>query len=250
MGNTGGRALGLRFDGAGTLWIADALEGLLTWTESAGFHRELQTVEGIPMRFPDHLTISKDGRDIYLSDASTKYDLHTVLDDFLEGRPWGRIVHYHVPTKEARVVAKGLYFPNGVDLTADEKTLVFSEMALAHLVKLNLKTGQRSQLVGTQLADNLAPVPGTDYTWAAYGFAREALEMIVGSTLLRRMLRRLPAPSNEYCECARIHKVTGEVAEVRRMVGAKACSVCTPDGHGNLLVGDYQKNVLMLCKVD
>jgi len=69
---TGGRPLGIDFDGTGNLIVADAFRGLLSIAPD-GTITELATIaDGIPIRYADDVDVAADGK-IYFSDTSTKF---------------------------------------------------------------------------------------------------------------------------------------------------------------------------------
>lgn len=64
---------------------------------------------------------------IYFTDASYKYKLHDFIWDILEGRPYGRLLSFDPVTKEIQVLARDLYFPNGIAVSPDQDYVVFCE---------------------------------------------------------------------------------------------------------------------------
>ena len=70
--DTGGRPLGIDFDGKGNLIVADALRGLLSITPDGTISELATTADGVPIRFADDVDVAADGK-IYFSDASTKF---------------------------------------------------------------------------------------------------------------------------------------------------------------------------------
>ena len=84
--DTKGRPLGLDFDTAGNLIIADAKKGLLSANKN-GVIRVLATeINGIPFGFTDDVDIGPDGI-IYFSDASEKFGVNDYRADLFEHRP-------------------------------------------------------------------------------------------------------------------------------------------------------------------
>ena len=130
VAETGGRPLGLHFDGDGRLIVADAVTGLLrvqVTGEQAGNVDVLSTeVGGVPFAFTDDLDIASDGR-IYFSDASWRHDHHHYLYDLLEARPYGRLLRYDPATGETEVLLDGLYFANGIALSTAEDFVLVNE---------------------------------------------------------------------------------------------------------------------------
>jgi hypothetical protein len=122
-----------------------------------------------------------------------------VTDDLLEGRPNGRIIKIDTATWSATVVATGLYFANGVILSADESQLIFSETYAARLSVLDLKSQRVTPLLSTHFIDNLSPGPKEGTFWASIVLRRDAfLDTVAGSAILRRLLRKVPAPVKPY----------------------------------------------------
>ncbi len=198
-----GRPLGLRFSPSNPdlLFVADAHLGVVSLNiKTRQTERVLSTFRGEPIKFADHLVISKDGEKMFLSDASSKYSVKDTLDDLWEGKPFGRIISFDLKTKEAKLVAENLYFANGVHLSQDEQTLFVAETFANRVSKVDLKTGKTSIfLSGTDLIDNISPgsEPGT--FWLS-GVSRNnpSIGFIFRSAFLRRLMRKLPPPATGY----------------------------------------------------
>ena len=71
LGTTEGRPLGLALDAQGTLYVADALRGLLQRQPDGRFKVICATVEGVPTTFADDVVVSSAGR-VFFTDASTR----------------------------------------------------------------------------------------------------------------------------------------------------------------------------------
>jgi len=139
--------------------------------------------------------VTKDGKFVYLSDASTKYDLHNFHDDLWEGRPHGRILKIDTASWSHEVIARNLYFVNGVMLSSDETSLFFAETFSGRLSKLNLKTGAIELVLKTHPTDNISPGPRDGTFWLAHpGQVDAAMQFVTKSAFLRRLLRKLPVP--------------------------------------------------------
>ena len=80
-------------------------------------------------------------------------------DELWEGRPYGRVIEYHISTKVARVIADNLYFANGVHLSDDEKHLFVAETLASRVSRINLATGEKTLFMGTHFTDNISPGP-------------------------------------------------------------------------------------------
>lgn len=124
--NTHGRPLGMDFDAAGNLIVADAYKGLLS-IDSKGTIKVLTTsAGGVPFMFTDDLAIASDGT-IYFSDASSRFAQPDYLLDLLEARPWGRLLSYTPSTGATKVLLKDLYFANGIALSTQEGFVLVNE---------------------------------------------------------------------------------------------------------------------------
>ncbi|MEM1207139.1 MAG: SMP-30/gluconolactonase/LRE family protein [Acidobacteriota bacterium] len=124
--DTGGRPLGLHFDAAGSLVVADAAVGLLSIAADGTVSTLTDRADGLPFRFTDDLDIASDGR-IYFTDASSRFDHHHYLHDLLEARPHGRLLRYDPATENTETLLDGLYFANGVALSQDESFVLVNE---------------------------------------------------------------------------------------------------------------------------
>lgn len=123
---TGGRPLGLHFDAAGRLLVADGVKGLLA-VDPAGAVEVLSTgADGVPFGFADDLDIASDGT-VYFSDASWRFGVGEYLLDLMEARPHGRLLAYEPATGETRVLLSDLYFANGIALSEHEDFLLVVE---------------------------------------------------------------------------------------------------------------------------
>ncbi|MCJ9429030.1 SMP-30/gluconolactonase/LRE family protein [Kordiimonas sp. A6E486] len=152
----GGRPLGMAFDAAGNLIVCDAYKGLLSVAPD-GKATVLSAGEGgRPFRFTDDLAIASDGK-IYFSDASDTYSQPDYRLDLLEARGHGRLLVYDPATGVATKLLDGLYFANGVALSADESFVLVNETGRYRVSRYWLK-GDKA---GTHdiFADNLPGFP-------------------------------------------------------------------------------------------
>ena len=124
---TGGRPLGLRFDPQGRLIVCDARKGLLAM-DREGRVATLATRGGRTRRSASPTTSTSPRTAPSTSrDASDSSRPDEYLYDLLEARPRGRLLRHDPATGETRVLLEGLYFANGVALSADESYVVVSE---------------------------------------------------------------------------------------------------------------------------
>lgn len=136
--DTGGRPLGMDFDAAGQLIVADAYKGLLA-VDAQGQIKVLSSeADGVPFKFTDDLDIAGDGT-IYFSDASSRFEQPDYLLDLLEARPHGRLLSYDPKSGATRVLLKDLYFANGVALSAAEDFVLVNETYRYRITRYWLK---------------------------------------------------------------------------------------------------------------
>src|SRR5215470_3632068 len=100
--NTHGRPLGLIFDHAGNLIVADANKGLLSVDSNGNINVLTTGADGDPFHLTNDLDVAADGT-IYFTDSS-KFPLTQFVADILEHQPKGRFLSYDPQTKTTRVL--------------------------------------------------------------------------------------------------------------------------------------------------
>lgn len=201
--NTGGRPLGAAFDSTGTLWVADAVRGLLAISREGEVRVAATEAAGRPIRIADDLDVARDGR-VYLSDASTrfyppKWDLlDASLLEILEHRGSGRLLEHDPATGRTTELAGGLVFANGVALTHDESAVLVAETGTYRVLRVERDGPGRGAV--TTLIDALPGFPdnitrGRDGRyWIALVSPRNALvDRLASRPALRKVVQRLPA---------------------------------------------------------
>lgn len=194
--NTGGRPLGLAFDGAGRLIVADAFKGLLSVSPEGEITVLSTEAGGVPFAFADDVDIGPDGV-LYFSDASSKYGQHNYKWDIVENRPNGRLLAYDPATGATRVLLDDLYFANGVAVSPDGAFVLVNETARYRVRRYWLAGPRRgaSEIV----LDNLPGFPdgissnGAGLYWLALASPRNGLLDHLGPyPFVRKMLLRFP----------------------------------------------------------
>ena len=204
--NTGGRPLGMQFDGAGNLIVADAFKGLLS-VSSAGVITTLVDYADQPsLRFIDDVDVAEDGT-IWFSDASARFGLHDYIYDLLEASATGSLLSYTPSTGQTKVHLRGLYFANGVALGPDDHSILVNETGASRVTRLWLK-GPKA---GTSdvFIDGLPGMPdnisfnGVDTFWLAMPALRSnEIDALAQYPIVRKLLGGLPAallvPASHY----------------------------------------------------
>ncbi|MFC3378921.1 SMP-30/gluconolactonase/LRE family protein [Rugamonas sp. CCM 8940] len=208
--DTGGKPLGMAFDAAGRLIVADAVKGLLSIGGNGKATVLVDAVAGEPLRFLDGVVVAGNGK-IYFTDASTRFGpaqwggtLQAATLDVLEQSSTGRVLEYDPARQAARVVAKGLSFANGIALSGDQASLLVSESGRYRVWKIAVAAEQldvaRPSAQARVLLDNLPGYPdnlqrGLDgRIWLGLAGQRNDLDKMAGRPFLRKLMLRVPRP--------------------------------------------------------
>ena len=198
VANTGGRPLGLHVARDGRVLICDSYRGLLALDPGTGELTSLvQNVEGRPLRFCSNVTETADGT-IYFTESTSAFHFEHFLGAVLEARGRGGLFRLGTDGTVTTVV-DGLYFANGVTVTADGSALVFAETLARRLSKYWL-TGPQAGTV-TPLAVHLPCMPDNISTgsdgriWTAMVTAAnpKAEALMPKPPWIRQLVWRLPA---------------------------------------------------------
>lgn len=194
--DTGGRPLGMTFDAAGDLLVADAHRGLLSISPAREVRELAREASGEPILFANDVDVSADGV-IYLTDTSRRFPLEHSDLDFIEHRGTGRLIELDPRSGAARVVARDLHYPNGVAVAPDGSFVVVTE-STEYRVRRYWRRGPRAGQLDTFI-DNLPGFPtgissnGRDTFWLALAFPRiGALDALLPHPFLRKVVFRLP----------------------------------------------------------
>lgn len=194
--HTKGRPLGMDFDNEGNLVVADAKRGLLR-VDRMGNISVLATEHGDRrFGFTDDVDVGADGR-YYFSDASSKWDVHHVREDFFEHRPYGRLLVYDPRTKVTNLLLDDLYFANGVAVSEDASFVLIVETSKYRVKRLWLTGPKKGEV--DMFVENLPGFPDGISTgddgefWLALFSPRLSdLDSLLPSPWLRTIVYRLP----------------------------------------------------------
>ncbi len=197
IADTGGRPLGLHIAHDGRILICDSHRGLLALDPASGTLNVLvESVGGRRLKFCSNVTETADGT-IYFTESTSDFHFEHFTAPIVEARGRGSLFRLDTDGTVTTLV-DGLYFANGVTLTADGSALVFAETQARRLSKYWL-TGPQAGSV-TPLAVHLPGMPDNLSTgadgriWAALvSEANAALEwMLPRAPILRKLVWRLP----------------------------------------------------------
>jgi sugar lactone lactonase YvrE len=194
--HTAGRPLGLDFDPAGNLIVADADRGLLSIGPDGAVRHLAREEGGRPFRLTDDVDVAPDGT-IYFSDASDRFGLADYVLDLLEHRANGRLLSYHPPSGTVRALMHPLHFANGVAVSPDGVFVLVVETARYRVMRLWLEGPRRGE--SDIFIENLPGFPdgissdGEEIFWLALVSPRDRLvDRLLPRPYLRRLLARLP----------------------------------------------------------
>ncbi|BBX48373.1 SMP-30/gluconolactonase/LRE family protein [Mycobacterium cookii] len=194
--DTGGRPLGLAVARDGRLLICDSHRGLLRYDPSTGTMETLVAeVDGRPLTFCSNVVESSYGT-IYFTESTSRFHYEYYKGSIIEGRGCGSLFRLDADGTVTEL-ASGLYFANGVTLTADESALVYAESSACRVSKYWL-TGDRAGTI-EPLANELPGYPDNISTgldgriWVALVSDRNALNEWLGprAPVIRAAMWRL-----------------------------------------------------------
>lgn len=194
--NTGGRPLGLDFDQAGNLYIADARKGLLRLNANGKLETLVNSYAGKTFGFTDDLEVGPDGK-VYFSDASDRWAIESYKLDILEHLPVGKLYVYDPLTNTTTLLMDKIYFANGIAVAEDTSFVLVNETSSYRTLRYYLK-GEEKGKVDTFI-QGLPAFPdgisrGSDgIFWLAMISPRNALlDNLSERPFLRKVIARLP----------------------------------------------------------
>jgi sugar lactone lactonase YvrE len=202
--DTYGRPLGMEFDAAGNLIVADAIRGLLSIAPDGSVTTLATEADGIPIRYANEVDVAPDGR-IYFSESSNKFapvdwagTYEAAVLDLMEHGGNGRLLVYDPEAASATTVLDGINYANGVAVAHDGSYVLVVETGSYRVIRIWLY----GPLVGTVepfieelpgFPDNITRGMDGRY-WIAFVSPRNAMvDRLSGKPFLRKMVQRLPA---------------------------------------------------------
>lgn len=168
-----GRPLGLRFDSRGYLNVIDAYFGLFRVNATTGHKKPLglgpddknlkNSYRGL---FNDFVLDPKDENIAYVTVSSTKWGLDRVPWSLNEHENSGLLLALELKTGKVTKVADGLFFANGVEVSADGLHLLVTECTNYRILKFDItearkvvKSGKDGSILKKVFIDNLPGEP-------------------------------------------------------------------------------------------
>ena len=200
----GGRPLGLEFDAAGNLYVANAYTGLQRISRDGTVETLVDTFAGKKIVYADDVAVAQDGV-VYFSDASARHgasvsggSYEASLRDIMEHGGHGRVFAYDSASGETSILLDGLNFANGVAVSEDQQYLMINETGNYRVLRYWL-AGPKS---GTSeiVIDNLPGFPDNINNglngrfWVGLVAPRnKMLDDMSARPWLRKLVQRLPA---------------------------------------------------------
>ena len=194
--DTKGRPLGLIFDRAGNLIVADAIKGLLSVNKAGEMKVLADEADGEKFGCLNDLDVAADGT-IYFSEASHKFPMSQFTNELLEHQGNGRLLALDPQTQKPRTLLRDLYFANGVAVSPDQSFVLVVETGKYQIRRLWLKGPQTGH--DDVFIENLPGFPdgissnGKDKFWLALVTQRQALfDRLLPHPFVRKVVARLP----------------------------------------------------------
>src|SRR3984893_5188687 len=201
----GGRPLGMQFDQDENLIVAVAGMGVYGVRPDGALFKVTDETnrtwyklnDDSRLRMADDLDIAPDDK-IYFSDCTTRYEMTTNSLDIMEGRPNGRLVVYDPATKKTWTVINHFYFPNGICVSHDGKSVLIASTSLCQVFRYWLEGPRKGELevILDKLpgnCDNINRASDGNYWLALVGIRTPVFDLAMKKPGFRlRMVKQVP----------------------------------------------------------
>ena len=199
-----------------TLYVTDPIQGLFRIRNFQNYPKsKIELVankvedSGVMTQilYADDVDIGKSGK-VYFSDATEippdrlhdKEDWDMVYAskvDCIRGKRTGRLLQYDPDTEEVKVLARDLWFANGIAVDKDESYVVISQTFAMTLTKYHLK-GPKQGTLETVIASNQLTgfVDGADCSWDNSGKSANKCYVAIPTEIMdvMKLLQIIPHP--------------------------------------------------------
>lgn len=195
--DTHGRPLGLAWSPDGTLFVADAIKGLLAIDTDGRVRPLADSADDVAFGFPNDVDVANDGT-VYFSDSSSKFGADAAMTAILEHAGDGRLLKYDPAAGKTTVLLDGLQFANGIAIGPDERYVLVAETGAYRITRYWLQGPKKG--MSDVFIDNLPGLPdgvsfnGSGTFWVALFAPRKGpLDSMADKPWLRKVAYRLPA---------------------------------------------------------
>lgn len=201
---TGGRPLGLEFDAAGNLLVANGYLGLQRVSPDGNVETLSDAYAGARIDYANDVAVAASGT-IYFSDSSSKFGAlksggtyEASLLDIMEHGGHGRVFRFEPANGETSMLMDGLNYANGVAISDDQHFLMVNETGSYRVLRHWLDGSAAGQT--EVVIDNLPGFPDNINNgfngrfWVGLVAPRnKMLDNMSGKPWLRKLVQRLPA---------------------------------------------------------
>jgi len=140
-----GRPLGLFFDRAENLWVADAYKGILKIprTNPSSTQVIVNSYNGIAFKMLNSLYLTNDESTLYFTDSTQVYPRYSFVNIVVSNSPDGRLFKLNLRTNVLTVEIDDMRFANGIAVGPNEEFLLINECSARSIRKYYLK-GRRA----------------------------------------------------------------------------------------------------------
>ena len=201
---TGGRPLGMEFDAAGNLYVANSYLGLQKVSPDGSVEVLTDSYAGEAITYSDDVAVAANGM-IYFSDASSKFGAmksggtyEASLLDVLEHGAHGRVYRYDPINDETTIVMDDLNFANGVAVSEDQSYLLVNETT-SYRIWRHWLTGPdkgKSEVIIDNLPgfpDNINNGRNGNFWVGLVAPRNQMVDDLSSKPFIRKMVQRLPA---------------------------------------------------------
>lgn len=252
-----GRPLGMRIIGE-TLYVMDAIYGFYSIflpTRKIEFLLKPSDIDP-HMKFPNDFDIASDGRTVYITDSSTEFNINRLIYAGLEGKCTGRLIKFDLVTRHSLVILRHLCFPNGVQLTHNEKRIAVVETTLYRIMWYDALTWRIKQMTSLPaMPDNIRRTERGTF-WVAACSPHNAVTDFVQShpkviqialgLLPHNLIKRFHSPSHSML--LEVDKYGVVLRSLHDQYGEAitALSQGTELSDGRVALGSYEDNRIVL----
>jgi ribose transport system permease protein len=265
----GGRPYGMQFDrdenlivcvgGMGVYGVKPSGEVFKVTDETSRTWTKLNDDSRI--RMADDLDIAPDGT-IYFSDCTTRYEASNYPLEIVEGRPNGRVLCHDPRTGRTRKVIRSFYFPNGVCVSHDCRSVLIASTTDCRIYRHWLagpRAGATEVLIDEAPGhpDNINRASDGNYWLALIGVRTPSFDLSMRKAAFRRrMAKQVPldewlGPNLNYGCVVKFDEAGNVLESYWDPTGVSHASVTSIREHkGYLYLGGLQNNRIGRIRLD
>uniref|UniRef100_A0A9J7X0R3 Adipocyte plasma membrane-associated protein n=2 Tax=Cyprinus carpio TaxID=7962 RepID=A0A9J7X0R3_CYPCA len=112
-----------------SFWLLGEVKSLVSTGKMIGGRR---------LGFVNDLDVTQDGKKLYFTDSSSRWQRRDFMHLIMEATADGRVLEYDIETKEVTVMMENLRFPNGIQLFPDEESVLVAETTMARIRRVHV----------------------------------------------------------------------------------------------------------------